>query len=345
MLNNQNSDNKSEQSLLISEQVNDANATSMLGNELFLSNGSPLPNTECNEVENPLSESYGDMKANEVIQDIKTLSKTELKDKYPLSYSRWKNMKSRKNQGAVIDPRFHVFSDFLGYMGAVPSNAYTLDRIDNDDPTYSPDHCRWADKYTQNSNKGNNIYVTHEGQTHTIAQWAVMTHQKPNTLYKRKREGWADDEIVTGMREKLEIDPWARTPWPKGHEIPWEKSYQNSECYEGSKSRLEHLMKISKQYFTDIDRKYQILIREEGCVPENLKIDLVYWTTLFEKSTLAHRLRVRRKTFMSRYGKKDPAEAILFDLVNPTAVSFEELSSISKSEIAKNIRNQEESSE
>ena len=137
----------------------------------------------------------------EILLDIGILSKTELKKKYSFEYKRWDNMKQRRKKGAVIDPRFEKFPDFLRLMGAIPSNKYTLDRIDNNDPTYSPDNCRWADKETQNSNKGNNVYVTHNGESKTIAQWAKITNQNPSTLYMRKKNGWSDDEIVTGDKE------------------------------------------------------------------------------------------------------------------------------------------------
>lgn len=339
MLDNQNSDDISAQSSLISEQIDDSNAPSMLGNEHFLSTGTPLPNTECNEVENQLQENYGDMKTNEVIQDVETLSKTELKDKYPLTYGRWKNMKSRKKNGAIIDPRFHVFSDFLGYMGAVPSNEYTLDRINNDDPTYSPDHCRWADKYTQNSNKGNNVYVTHDDQTHTIAQWATLTKQKANTLYKRKKEGWADDEIVTGIREKLEVDIWTKTPWSKGKELNWERGYQESICRGKNISRLDFLIDTSEKNLQEIDRQRQIAYGNEEILSEKTVIDLRYWESLFMCAKELKRQREQRKQFITRNsskGKQDPTEAALFDLVNTNPMTINDISAITRFESISN---------
>jgi len=332
---------------IFSNLQGDTDSQPELNSKHFLGAGSPPPNTAVNDVENPPVESYDDMKMNDVLHDINTLSKTQLKDKYPSTYSRWRNMKQRKKKGAIIDPRFDNFTDFLGHMGSVPDKSYTLDRIDNDDPTYSPDHCRWADKYTQNNNKGNNVYVTHEGETHTIAQWAALTSQKPNTLYRRKREGWEDDEIVTGAREKLVVDHWTITPWPISKRLEWESGYQNSECYEDSKSRLEYLVKVSKEFMDKYQHKHNFLCNEGEIIPDKLAIDLLYWTTLYEKSEEVRRLQTRRKVFTRRYGKQNPLEAELFDEVNPAAMSFSELANISRSEIAKSISisNQKGSSE
>lgn len=330
---------------LISEEQKDVSTATTLDKGPFLAVGSSLPNTGVNDVENQHQENYGAMKDVILIQDIETLSKTQLKNKYPLTYSRWKNAKSRKKMGAIIDPRFHNFTDFLGHMGVVPDKSYTLDRIDNDNHTYSPENCRWADKNTQNSNKGNNIYVSHDGETHTIAQWAALTKQKPNTLYKRKREGWADDEIVTGIREKLDVDPWAITPWPKSSRFQWEVSYQNAECYIDSKSRLEYLVRMSKQYLNKYQHEYDSLSNKGEVIPDKLAIDLAYWTMLYKQSEEARRLQHRRKVFIKRYGKQSPLEAKLFDEVNPAAISFSELANISRSEIAKSISDHKRSSE
>lgn len=327
--------------VLFSEsEVNDESTTGLV-NQDFLDTGSLLPNNEFNEIESQLPENYETMKAKEVIQDIETLPKTKLNAKYPLTYSRWKNAKSRKKQGAIIDPRFQSFSDFLGYMGPVPNRDYTLDRIDNNNRTYSPENCRWADKYTQNSNKGNNVYVTYDGETHTIAQWAALTQQKPNTLYKRKREGWADDEIVTGIREKLEASPWSKTPWPRDKELSWERSYQKSDYHLHNKSRLDFLVDHSKTQLSSYKRKCE----EDAGSDERLMIDLEYWNQLYKKSQELQMLRKRRKQFISRNGKNDPAEAALFDLVNPNPMTFDDISAISRSELSENSNNQKEPSE
>jgi hypothetical protein len=68
------------------------------------------------------------------------------------------------------------------------SNGYndnlTLDRIDND-KGYSPDNCRWISRAEQNNNTRQNHFITYNGETHTITQWASILGVNASTLRSR----------------------------------------------------------------------------------------------------------------------------------------------------------------
>ena len=125
------------------------------------------------------------------LQDAENLPATALNNKYPLTYSSWRNMKQRvHNDGAVIEPEFQDFRDFLKFMGPRPEKKFTLDRLNNDDPRYGPDKCFWRDKQAQNNNKSTTIFLTApDGTKLPLTSWAKITVQKPNTMRKHKTAG------------------------------------------------------------------------------------------------------------------------------------------------------------
>jgi hypothetical protein len=96
----------------------------------------------------------------EHIKDLEALSATQLKDKYPLTYTSWRDMKQRCRRGnGVLDPAFDLFRDFLRIMGPRPNKKYTIDRTDHENPTYGPDLCEWKDKKSQARNRKSTIYL------------------------------------------------------------------------------------------------------------------------------------------------------------------------------------------
>ena len=89
---------------------------------------------------------------------------------------------------SVCESWLSSFEDFYRDMGACPQSG-TLDRIDNNG-SYSPENCRWANHKTQFSNKRNNRLITYNGDTHTVAEWARKLGIIPDTISYRISKGW-----------------------------------------------------------------------------------------------------------------------------------------------------------
>ena len=119
------------------------------------------------------------------------MSKTSL-------YNVWHSMKARcysKNNASYKDyggRGIEVCSEWLNsfecFMEWAINNGYkeglSLDRKDVNS-NYSPDNCRWADKYQQENNKRKTLKYTYNGETKSLAEWCRDLKINYNTTYQR----------------------------------------------------------------------------------------------------------------------------------------------------------------
>lgn len=112
------------------------------------------------------------------------------------TYYAWRNMRSRcynpkhdsyPNYGEagikVCDRWRNDYDQFVADMGECPPGL-TLDRIDGA-KGYSPENCRWATVTEQMNNRRVNRFITHNGETMTIAQWAKKLDVSNAVLWRR----------------------------------------------------------------------------------------------------------------------------------------------------------------
>src|SRR5262245_14872347 len=101
----------------------------------------------------------------------------------------------------VCDRWRRSFAAFLADMGPRPSPRHTLERIDNSGH-YEPGNCRWATRKEQGNNTRHNRFITHEGITRTLSQWAEATGLSESCIRIRlDRLGWSVKEAL-GPRKK-----------------------------------------------------------------------------------------------------------------------------------------------
>lgn len=96
--------------------------------------------------------------------------------------------------------------DFMTFYNWAMINGYkedlTLDRIDVNG-NYCPENCRWATKKVQANNRRNNHLITHNGETHTVAEWSEIANIPYVTLEHRINAGWnTHDALTTPIIEK-----------------------------------------------------------------------------------------------------------------------------------------------
>lgn len=93
---------------------------------------------------------------------------------------------------------FYEWSKNKGYQ-----EHLTIDRIDSN-KDYCPENCRWATYKQQLNNTSRNHYLTYEGETLTIAQWAKKINIHRSTLRQRIKRGWSVEKSVTEPAMKID---------------------------------------------------------------------------------------------------------------------------------------------
>lgn len=111
-------------------------------------------------------------------------------------YTAWANMKQRclnsnnidfinyGGRGIVFCDEWAKFENFKEDMYDSWQSGLTLDRIDVNG-NYCKENCRWVTRKRQNNNTRANRYLTYEGVTRTLSEWASFVGIKRSTLSMR----------------------------------------------------------------------------------------------------------------------------------------------------------------
>lgn len=123
-------------------------------------------------------------------------------------YFAWQNMRARCNnpnhpsylpyggRGITICERWADYANFLADMGRRPGPGYSLERIDNNGP-YSPENCRWATDPEQRRNTRKTRFLTFDGRTQCLTDWAAEIGISLDGLRARLQSGMSAEEALT----------------------------------------------------------------------------------------------------------------------------------------------------
>lgn len=129
-------------------------------------------------------------------------------------YHIWEDMKSRCNNhrnrryesygGRGISlckdwedyKQFHDWAMMSGYK-----NNLTIDRIDVNG-NYHPENCRWATQKQQGNNRRNNVTISYNGVSKTIAQWSEIKGWGYHVIKNRLKRGWSIERTLNTPRHK-----------------------------------------------------------------------------------------------------------------------------------------------
>lgn len=127
-------------------------------------------------------------------------------------YKVWEGMKGRclnsraseyhnyGGRGISVCDQWLSFELFLQDMGHPPA-GFTLERIDNN-AGYSKANCRWATRAEQARNQRRNRFLTYEGVTFCLTDWAARQGLSPKTLLRRLGLGWP---LAKALSQPIEL--------------------------------------------------------------------------------------------------------------------------------------------
>lgn len=97
-------------------------------------------------------------------------------------------------------------NDFMAFYDWAINNGYndtlTIDRIDVDGD-YEPNNCRWITQHEQLYNTRRNVYLTYNGKTQTITEWAEELGENRDKLLTRYHRGWIVKDILFGRKKPI----------------------------------------------------------------------------------------------------------------------------------------------
>ena len=121
----------------------------------------------------------------------------------------WQGMKNRCNSPSykgfhnyggrgikVCERWLECFDNFIADIGPRPSANHSIERIDvNGD--YCPSNCIWATTDVQARNRRANVFITNDGKTLCISDWAKLLGMHMSTLKKRIEKHGAVPEVLS----------------------------------------------------------------------------------------------------------------------------------------------------
>lgn len=99
-----------------------------------------------------------------------------------------------------------TWKDFANFRDWSMANGYapglTIDRINND-LGYAPSNCRWVTRKAQNRNYSRNLFLTYNGETLCLKEWAERTGVNRSTIVWRLNHGKTIQEALTKIDNRF----------------------------------------------------------------------------------------------------------------------------------------------
>jgi hypothetical protein len=109
-----------------------------------------------------------------------------------------KNYKKYGGKGIVVCSEWLLFEAFLRDMKEGYGDSLTLERINNNG-NYEKSNCKWATYKEQADNRKTTIFLTVDGETKKLMEWAKISGINPNIIRQRvKTYKWSHKDAIYG---------------------------------------------------------------------------------------------------------------------------------------------------
>lgn len=157
-----------------------------------------------------------------------------------LFYKKYHNMRNRccnnktngynnyGGRGIVVCDRwldFLTFKDDMYDLYVEHCNKHgedntSLERI-NVNGNYEPNNCKWASNEEQYNNKTTSVFITHNNETKTVAQWSRDLNINPSMIRLRLARGITDSELL--LQKPTNIIYSTKTIFNSNNKNPFKK--------------------------------------------------------------------------------------------------------------------------
>jgi hypothetical protein len=133
-------------------------------------------------------------------------------------YSVWRNIQQRcyskgnpnyhryGGTGITMHPEWRVsFEAFIEGVGIPPNPHMDLDRYPNNAGNYEPGNVRWATHQDNLLNARNGRFITINGVTKNLSEWARESGIDKVTIFSRLKMGWTGERLLSPPRSSTYV--------------------------------------------------------------------------------------------------------------------------------------------